>query len=131
MCTLAFYVIKRLGRSTSNSAQNGPGMKVESMPSEEASPSPAGGFTKADLSSALVRLRELEVKVDVLQSKHNKMPYEKEEMLNAAVYRVDALEAELITTKKVIVIILHLKPCSIHHAWKISFYFYFTESRIF
>jgi len=29
------------------------------------------------------------------------MPYEKEELLNAAVCRVDALEAELIATKKV------------------------------
>lgn len=28
------------------------------------------------------------------------MPYEKEELLNAAVRRVDALEAELIATKK-------------------------------
>jgi hypothetical protein len=31
------------------------------------------------------------------------MPCEKEELLNAAVYRVDALEAELIATKKVTV----------------------------
>ncbi|RVX12120.1 Phosphatidylinositol/phosphatidylcholine transfer protein SFH4 [Vitis vinifera] len=30
------------------------------------------------------------------------MPYEKEELLNAAVCRVDALEAELIATKKVV-----------------------------
>jgi hypothetical protein len=29
------------------------------------------------------------------------MPFEKEELLNAAVRRVDALEAELISTKKV------------------------------
>ncbi|CAM8987191.1 unnamed protein product [Rhodiola kirilowii] len=28
------------------------------------------------------------------------MPFEKEELLNAAVYRMDALEAELISTKR-------------------------------
>ena len=37
----------------------------------------------------------------MLQSKPSVMPHEKEELLNAAVYRVDALEAELIATKKV------------------------------
>ena len=61
-----------------------------------------GGFTKANLpSSTLKRLGELEEKVDMLQSKPSVMPHEKEELLNAAVYRVDALEAELIATKKV------------------------------
>lgn len=66
-------------------------------------PSPAPGFTEADvLSSVLKRLAELEEKIDVLQSKPSEMPSEKEELLNAAVRRVDALEAELIVTKKVI-----------------------------
>lgn len=53
------------------------------------------------LTSVLKRLGELEEKVSTLQSKPSEMPYEKEELLNAAVYRVDALEAELIATKKV------------------------------
>ncbi|TKY75416.1 Phosphatidylinositol/phosphatidylcholine transfer protein SFH8 [Spatholobus suberectus] len=52
------------------------------------------------LPSMLKRLSELEEKVDTLQSKPSEMPYEKEELLNAAVCRVDALEAELIATKK-------------------------------
>ncbi|BAT77505.1 hypothetical protein LR48_Vigan04g251900 [Vigna angularis] len=52
------------------------------------------------LPSMLKRLGELEEKVDTLQSKPSEMPYEKEELLNAAVCRVDALEAELIATKK-------------------------------
>lgn len=65
-------------------------------------PSPAPEFTEADiLSSVLKRLAELEEKIDVLQSKPSEMPSEKEELLNAAVRRVDALEAELIVTKKV------------------------------
>ncbi|XP_004500794.1 phosphatidylinositol/phosphatidylcholine transfer protein SFH6 [Cicer arietinum] len=52
------------------------------------------------LPSLLKRLGDLEEKVDTLQSKPSEMPYEKEELLNAAVCRVDALEAELIATKK-------------------------------
>ncbi|XP_006647233.1 phosphatidylinositol/phosphatidylcholine transfer protein SFH6-like [Oryza brachyantha] len=64
-------------------------------------PSPSPGFTESDiLSSVLNRLAELEEKIDVLQSKPSEMPSEKEELLNAAVRRVDALEAELIVTKK-------------------------------
>lgn len=65
-------------------------------------PSPIPAFTEADLlSSVLKKLSELEEKVDTLQAKPSEMPYEKEELLNAAVCRVDALEAELIATKKV------------------------------
>lgn len=62
----------------------------------------ATGFTKPNSSSSstLKRLSELEKNVEILQSKLNVMPSEKEEQLNAAVYRVDALEAELIATKK-------------------------------
>lgn len=65
-------------------------------------PSPAPGFTEADIfSSVLKRLAELEEKIEAVQSKPSEMPSEKEELLNAAVRRVDALEAELIVTKKV------------------------------
>jgi uncharacterized protein YlxW (UPF0749 family) len=62
-------------------------------------------FTKTNPSSSstLTRLSELEKKVETLQNKLNVMPREKEELLNAAVCRVDALEAELINTKKVTV----------------------------
>ncbi|CAN8328786.1 unnamed protein product [Cochlearia groenlandica] len=52
------------------------------------------------LNSVLKKLTELEEKIGTLQSKPSEMPYEKEELLNAAVCRVDALEAELIATKK-------------------------------
>ncbi|GAU34950.1 hypothetical protein TSUD_312810, partial [Trifolium subterraneum] len=56
--------------------------------------------TNSSSSSTLTRLSELEKKVETLQNKLNVMPREKEELLNAAVCRVDALEAELIATKK-------------------------------
>ncbi|KAG5581805.1 hypothetical protein H5410_052432 [Solanum commersonii] len=64
-------------------------------------PSPAPAFTEAQLLSVVLKkLGELEDKVSTLQEKPSEMPYEKEELLNAAVCRVDALEAELIATKK-------------------------------
>ncbi|CAN6446575.1 unnamed protein product [Victoria cruziana] len=63
-------------------------------------PSPCPRFTENDLlPSVLRRLGELEGKVDALQAKPSEMPSEKEELLNAAVRRVDALEADLIATK--------------------------------
>lgn len=65
-------------------------------------PSPTSAFTEISMISSIIkRLVELEEKVVVLQSKPSEMPSEKEELLNAAVCRVDALEAELIATKKV------------------------------
>ncbi|KAL0921121.1 hypothetical protein M5K25_008158 [Dendrobium thyrsiflorum] len=61
------------------------------------------GFTEVELfSSVLGRLGELEEKVNILQAKPSEMPYEKEELLTAAICRVDALEAELIATKKIL-----------------------------
>lgn len=53
------------------------------------------------VSSVVNRLGDLEKQVETLHSKRHEMPREKEELLNTAVYRVDALEAELIATKKV------------------------------
>lgn len=72
------------------------------LPKEEfRPPSPTPSFTETELlSTVLKRLGELEEKVDTLKAKPSEMPYEKEELLNAAVCRVDALEAELIATKK-------------------------------
>ncbi|GMI89752.1 hypothetical protein like AT2G21520 [Hibiscus trionum] len=80
-----------------------PGQHAESMFKDETRPpSPAPPrFTEADLISSVIRrLGDLEEKVETLQSKRYEMPHEKEELLNAAVCRVDALEAELIATKK-------------------------------
>lgn len=112
--SMAFRMTKGIKDTESDRVQNMPNaiVSVDSKTKEESRPpSPAPRLTKAELiSSALKRLGELEEKVDMLQSKPNVMPYEKEELLNAAVYRVDALEAELITTKKVSV--FHLKKKS-------------------
>ncbi|KAK9667354.1 hypothetical protein RND81_14G250400 [Saponaria officinalis] len=78
-----------------------PDVTVDTVPQEYRPPSPTPAFGEAELlSTVLKRLGDLEEKVDTLQSKPSEMPYEKEELLNAAVCRVDALEAELIATKK-------------------------------
>ncbi|XP_058088718.1 phosphatidylinositol/phosphatidylcholine transfer protein SFH3-like [Magnolia sinica] len=62
---------------------------------------PITTISTTDYASVMKRLGELEEKVTVL-SMQPQMPIEKEEMLNAAVSRVDALEAELESTKKVL-----------------------------
>ncbi|KAB5568218.1 hypothetical protein DKX38_002011 [Salix brachista] len=103
---LAFFrsmaIWKAKKHSASDSASGITDQTFESAPKEESRPpSPAPGFTEADLlSSVMKRLGELEQKVDTLQTTPFQMPCEKEELLNASVYRVDALEAELIATKK-------------------------------
>ncbi|KAL5563051.1 hypothetical protein UlMin_032798 [Ulmus minor] len=100
--TVASRVTGKLPDKLPSNDQNTSGHIVNETPKEECGPpSPTAAVTQADgLSSVLKRLGELEEKVDALQSKPYVMPYEKEELLNAAVCRVDALEAELIATKK-------------------------------
>ncbi|GMH13453.1 hypothetical protein Nepgr_015294 [Nepenthes gracilis] len=97
----AVHINKRLP-AVSSTHELIPEPTLDDTPMEESRPpSPPPAFTEADLlSNMLKRLGELEEKVDTLQSKPSEMPCEKEELLNAAVCRVDALEAELIATKK-------------------------------
>lgn len=61
---------------------------------------PEPAISGAEYMSVLKRMAELEDKVSVLSMKPAAMPAEKEEMLNAAISRVDALEQELTATKK-------------------------------
>ncbi|CAL9063652.1 unnamed protein product [Musa banksii] len=104
--TLVYSVIrcvsKRLKNEVSEIDEHDPSFAADPVPKEEfRPPSPAPVFTEADLFSRLLRrLEELEEKVDTLKAKPSEMPSEKDELLNAAVCRVDALEAELIVTKK-------------------------------
>lgn len=85
------------GQSQSESAVD------EANARESRPPSPAfATITENHVFSSVVnRLGDLEKQVEILHSKRHEMPREKEELLNTAVYRVDALEAELIATKKV------------------------------
>lgn len=54
-----------------------------------------------DPSSVMQKLSDLERKVNNLELKLVELPNDKEDLLKASVCRVDALEAELIATKKV------------------------------
>ncbi len=100
--TVALDVTKKLPYRVSDNDENMPKLAPDATLNEDfRPPSPTRAFTESELlSSVLKKLSELEEKVDVLQAKPSEMPYEKEELLNAAVCRVDALEAELIATKK-------------------------------
>ncbi|KAB2089877.1 hypothetical protein ES319_A03G090800v1 [Gossypium barbadense] len=104
--TMVLHLMKK--PSVSDLTCSIPDQHVESTFKDETRPpSPAPRFTEVDLVSSVVRrLGDLEEKVEMLQSKRFEMPHEKEELLNAAVCRVDALEAELIATKK-----------ALHEAW--------------
>ncbi|XP_022752148.1 phosphatidylinositol/phosphatidylcholine transfer protein SFH12-like isoform X2 [Durio zibethinus] len=61
--------------------------------------SPAA-ISTAELMSVMKRMAELEERVTVIHMKPTTMPPEKEEMLNSALNRADALEQELMATKK-------------------------------
>ncbi|XP_054786535.1 phosphatidylinositol/phosphatidylcholine transfer protein SFH6-like isoform X2 [Prosopis cineraria] len=100
--SVARDVTKKLTTGSANDGQgtSEPTLDPTNRDCHLPSPCPAA-LTYADqLSFMLMKLGELEEKVDTLQSKPSEMPNEKEELLNAAVCRVDALEAELIATKK-------------------------------
>ncbi|XP_057527565.1 phosphatidylinositol/phosphatidylcholine transfer protein SFH8-like [Amaranthus tricolor] len=106
MAVLAFFrsltgLVNKKLPDASPSSESITDVTLDTVPQESRPPSPPPAFTNTDvLSNLMKRLDDLEEKVDTLQSKPSEMPYEKEELLNAAVYRVDALEAELIATKK-------------------------------
>lgn len=93
---------KKLPAVSSNDDQSASEPTLDATNTEILPPPSTAACTEENLlPSMLKRLGELEEKVGTLQSKPSEMPYEKEELLNAAVCRVDALEAELIATKKV------------------------------
>ncbi|KAK1395011.1 phosphatidylinositol/phosphatidylcholine transfer protein SFH8-like [Heracleum sosnowskyi] len=92
---------------SSNNDQNVQEFTTDTQPKDELCPPSPTKFSETELlSSVLKRLGELEEKMDTIKAKPSEMPYEKAELLNAAVCRVDALEAELIATKK-----------ALHEAW--------------
>ncbi|KAF7810862.1 phosphatidylinositol/phosphatidylcholine transfer protein SFH8-like [Senna tora] len=99
--SIACRVTKKLPATLSNDSQSTSEPNLETTNNDCHLPSPSSAYTEEDqLSFMLKKLGELEEKVNTLQSKPSEMPCEKDELLNAAVCRVDALEAELITTKK-------------------------------
>lgn len=59
-------------------------------------------ITTADYMIMMKRMAELEDRVNMVCLKPASMPPEKEEMLNASLNRIDALEQELAAAKKVV-----------------------------
>ncbi|KAL1208163.1 Phosphatidylinositol/phosphatidylcholine transfer protein SFH8 [Cardamine amara subsp. amara] len=99
--TVTYPVTKKLPATTTSPPESERNATEVGVQEECRPPSPVPELTETDLlNSVMKKLTELEDKIGTLQSKPNEMPYEKEELLNAAVCRVDALEAELIATKK-------------------------------
>ncbi|XP_024972309.1 phosphatidylinositol/phosphatidylcholine transfer protein SFH6-like isoform X2 [Cynara cardunculus var. scolymus] len=96
--TVGYQITNKLGVSVSNLAKKT--ILLMSKPTLEAQSPLVSPPLETDLSSAMEKLGELEAKVNSLQSRSVELPNDKEELLNAAVCRVDALEAELIATKK-------------------------------
>uniref|UniRef100_A0ACD5V897 Uncharacterized protein n=1 Tax=Avena sativa TaxID=4498 RepID=A0ACD5V897_AVESA len=101
LCSVKDIATKRLSDKNESEEQSSELYHDSFSKPEFRPPSPSPGFAESDLFPlVLQRLAELEEKVQTLQEKPSEMPCEKEELLNAAVRRVDALEAELIVTKK-------------------------------
>ncbi|XP_045821553.1 phosphatidylinositol/phosphatidylcholine transfer protein SFH8-like isoform X2 [Trifolium pratense] len=99
---LAYRVTKKLPVVSSKNYHSTLELTLDTTNKENycsSSPTPAYTETQA-FSSIMKRLGELEEKVNTLKSKPSELPRQKTELLNAAVYRVDALEAELIAAKK-------------------------------
>ncbi|XP_027105720.2 phosphatidylinositol/phosphatidylcholine transfer protein SFH3 isoform X1 [Coffea arabica] len=79
---------------------NGSMYGVEAMVKGHAYELPAPAISSADYFTMMKRMAELEDKMSVLGNKSQTMPPEKEEELNNALSRVDALEQELASAKK-------------------------------
>jgi hypothetical protein len=100
--SLAYRVTKKLPVVSSKNYQSSLELTLDTTNKEDyCSSSPTSASTETRVfSSMMKRLGELEEKVNTLKSKPSELPRQKIELLNAAVYRVDALEAELIAAKK-------------------------------
>lgn len=64
--------------------------------------SPREAVSNEDYFIMMKRMNELEEKLTILSKRPTTMPPEKEEMLSNALQRIDMLEQELSTTKKVL-----------------------------
>ena len=82
----------------------------------------------AQYEALIKRLGDLEEKVAALTSRPPEMPADKEDLLKAAVTRVEALETELESTKKVI---KQRVNCSLCHFLLSMFHFISSLNRFF
>lgn len=99
--SVAYHLTEKVSGSMPNSTCRNPESVMD--PVEESHlPSTVAKHKEGDLPPSIWRrLDELEKKVGMQHERPAAIPREKEELLNAAISRIDALEAELIATKKV------------------------------
>lgn len=81
-----------------------PGYSVEQVVKMQQPPLAAPGISGQEYLEVMSRMKELEEMVNVLSTRPAALLAEKDEMLNAAVGRVDVLEQELMSTRKVLVL---------------------------
>ncbi|KAK3412550.1 hypothetical protein EUGRSUZ_I01285 [Eucalyptus grandis] len=101
---MGIFTVVRMTRDIPRKLTDGnlystPTYYVDTMKKGHQLPEPS--ISRDDYLNMMKRMAELEEKVIVLGTKQASMPPEKEEMLIAAVSRVEALEQELSSTKKV------------------------------
>lgn len=100
---MGIFTVVRMTRDIPRKLTDGnlystPTYYVDTMKKGHQLPEPS--ISRDDYLNMMKRMAELEEKVIVLGTKQASMPPEKEEMLIAAVSRVEALEQELSSTKK-------------------------------
>ncbi|CAM8918777.1 unnamed protein product [Rhodiola kirilowii] len=95
---LARNIPRKLTNATIYSSPDYCAGTIKEMVASSQLPGPT--ISSTEYMSVVTRLADLEEKMITLSKKPVVMPSEKEEMLNAALARVDALEQELATTKK-------------------------------
>ncbi|CAN6932156.1 unnamed protein product, partial [Brassica oleracea] len=102
LATLFTFLVSAVALPKSKEHSQSESSVDEPIARESRPPSPVYSTVRERnlVASVVNRLGDLEKQVETLHSKRHEMPREKEELLNTAVYRVDALEAELIATKK-------------------------------
>lgn len=103
---MGIMTMLRVGNAMPKAITSAPASKDELECDSGTDEDPKVMVSAAQYSMVLTRLAEMEEKVVVMSNKPIEMPPEKEEILNAAVDRAEALEAELTATKKVILVVL-------------------------
>lgn len=96
-----FRLTSNMPRKLTNSTFYSSGVCHDETTLKSLAPSqPAIAISDADFESIITRIAELEERAIVLSTKPAIMPPEKDDMLNAALSRVRALEQELMATTK-------------------------------
>lgn len=92
-------ISRNMPRKLAEAAVYGGQVYANEMAKSHAFPAPS--ISTSEYKNMMLRMAEMEEKLNVLSSKPQVLLPEKEEMLNASIRRVDSLEQELSIAKKV------------------------------